>query len=129
MEADSRAGIILDSSVWIALLHKEDSQHAKAEAIFDEITAQVFVPEYVLVEVASILRNYKRNREAQEFVKKVLEDSATFIPSGALAYETANMFRARNDKLSFVDTSLLVLSRRYRVITFDKVLARALRAK
>ncbi len=46
---------ILDSNVWIAFFHESDSQHKKAEKIIKELGALIVVPEYVIVEVSSIL--------------------------------------------------------------------------
>ena len=122
----SRPGVVLDSNVWIAFLHKEDSQYKKAQGLFDELKEYILVPEYVLVEVASVLKNYKRNVEALEFVRATLENTSTLIPAGSLAHEAGALFCQRNDKLSFTDTALLVISREYRVITFDRALARAI---
>lgn len=118
--ADDLSRVILDTSVWVAFLNTEDSQHTKAQKLMDEMTDQVLVPEYVLVETASVLKNYRRHAEAIEFVKMTLADAATFISSDSLVYETGELFCSRNDGLSFIDTALLVLSETYRVITFDK---------
>jgi len=122
----SRPEIILDSNVWIALFHEEDSQHDKACKLFDEITEHILVPEYVLIEVASVLKNYKRNAEALAFVRTTLENTVTLLPAGVLAHEAGALFCERNDRLTFIDTALLVLSREYRIITFDKALAKAM---
>ena len=123
---NNRSGIVLDSSVWIAFLHNEDSQHGKAKKLMFEIKDQILVPEYVLIETASVLKNYKRTTEAIEFVRTILKDAGMFLPSNTLAYETGILFCDRKDTLSFIDTALLALSREYRVITFDKALARAM---
>src|SRR3989344_130959 len=119
-------GVILDSSVWVAFLHKEDSQHPKARKMLEGITEPIIVPEYILIEVATILKRKKKDMEAKRFVQTVFNDGGTFLLSEMLAYETAELFWMRRDTLSFIDTALLILSRRYRVITFDAQLARAL---
>ncbi|OGG52474.1 hypothetical protein A3H16_04065 [Candidatus Kaiserbacteria bacterium RIFCSPLOWO2_12_FULL_53_8] len=127
MAISKSRGVIFDTNVWIALLHEADSQYRKAQELVRTLaTEEVLVPEYVLVEVSAVLKRYERNAEAIVFVKRVLGNAGSFIPAGVLAHETSVLFEERNDKLSFVDTALLVLSREYRVITFDKALARAL---
>lgn len=125
----SEKKVILDSSVWVSFLHDVDSQHADALKVFEEIGDTITVPEYVLVEVATILKRKKKLSEAKRFVHRVLNEKAeSFLPAESLAQETAVIFRERNDTLSFTDTALLVLSKRYRVITFDRALQKAIEA-
>lgn len=129
MASNDARGIILDSSVWVAFLHGKDSQHAKARGLLTGLPDVLYVPEYVLVEVATILKRKKKDEEAKKFVRKTLvERPETFMPSAELAYQTMQLFIRRDDGLSFTDTALLVLSRDYRIITFDRALARALRS-
>ena len=123
---DAKA-VIPDSNVWIAVFRKEDSQRPKAMRVFDELEgAEIVVPEYVLIEVASILKLKGHEKEARAFIMETLNSERGFLAAGSLAYETAKLFCERHDKLSFIDTALLVLSRDYRVITFDKALGKAL---
>ena len=118
---------VLDSCVWIAYLHEEDSQHAKACALLKDSQTHIHVPEYVLLEVVLVLASKGRRQQAMQFLDRVLSDPDVFIPAGDLAYDTAVWFRKdRAGKLSFVDTALFVLGKRYDVVTFDKHLARAL---
>ncbi|MBI4093597.1 type II toxin-antitoxin system VapC family toxin [Candidatus Kaiserbacteria bacterium] len=127
--AISSTSVILDSSVWIAFLYREDSQHEKAKKVLQASRKdEIVIPEYVLIEVASTLKRKRYEREAKKFVAEaVVGEEHAFLHAATLAHETADLFCARNDKLSFVDTALLVLSRQYRVITFDAALRRALR--
>ncbi len=119
--------LVLDSCVWIAYLHKEDSQHEKACVLLNTSEVRVHVPEYVLVEVVQALSNKGRRQQAVNFLDRVLSDPSVFIPVADLVYDTAVRFRKdEKGKLSFVDMALLVLSERYDVITFDKHLVRAL---
>ena len=126
MESPSR-GIILDSSVWVAFLHATDSQHEQALQVLDQIRAAIIVPEYVLGEVATILKRRKKADVAKRFVRRVLtEETQSFLPADTLVEETATLFCARTDSLSFTDTALLVLAKKYRVITFDRDLEKAI---
>jgi predicted nucleic acid-binding protein len=126
MDDDVRP-IILDSSVWIAYLHVDDSQHAKAVTVLNGRTESVVVPEYVLVEVATALKRKGRAADAKGYVSAVLEGGENFLSSDVLVYAAAELFCRRDDKLSFTDTALLVLAQEYRVITFDSALAKALK--
>lgn len=119
----SEKGVILDSSVWVSFLHDVDSQHAHAIETFEEVGDSITVPEYVLVEVATILKRKEKVNDAKKFVHRVLnEKPESFLPAESLVRETAAVFRERDDTLSFTDTALVVLSKDYRVITFDRAL-------
>ena len=123
----SNAKIILDSSIWVAFLHDTDSQHKQALAVFERIGNTITVPEYVVIEVATILKRRKKPDEAKRFVHRVLnENPQSFLHADSLIHETATLFRERTDQLSFTDTALLALARSYQVITFDRDLQRAI---
>lgn len=119
--------IILDSNVWLAYFIEDDSQHDKAVVVFSNITETILMPEYVLLEVSTLLRSKKHNVKAVDFCRKMITNRETFLHSMPLVGETADTFCKRNDKLSFVDTALLVLSKEYTVITFDKALQKAIK--
>ena len=117
--------IILDSSVWIARLHTDDSQHDKALSIFKGIFNEIYVPEYVLLEVTTLLKQKGCLDLAKNFITEVtILNKSIFIPSYQYFTETQSAFlnTEKNNKLSFIDTSLLVLSKEYTIITFDKQL-------
>ena len=126
--AISSTSVILDSSVWIAFLYREDSQHEKAKKVLEASrNDEIVIPEYVLIEVASMLKRKRYEREAKKFVAEAIaREEHSFLHAATLVHETVDLFCKRNDKLSFVDTALLVLSRQYRIITFDTALRKAL---
>ena len=127
--AQARKDVILDTNVWIAFLHEEDSQHVKAKRLLKDVTAPVVVPEYVLLEVVTVLRNLRRHEEANRFTEQALDYSGTFLPANTLAYEIAEMLPNVPKHLSFTDTALLALARNYEVLTFDSALARAIKGR
>ena len=118
--------IILDSSVWIAYFYKEDNQHTKAVSAMAKITTHILIPEYVLLEVVTLLRQKGYNDTACQFMAEVTKDNDRLLIHGEEYFtDTVSLFRAaKNSKLSFVDTALLVLSQKYTVVTFDTVLNR-----
>ncbi len=121
--------IILDSSVWIAFLRESDSQREKAKQILSSLQdVEVVVPEYVLVEVATALKNKGYEDIAKKFVAEVIKGGHAFLPAGeSLAQAAAGLFLKRErDRLSFTDTALLVLSEHYHVITFNQRLQKAI---
>lgn len=123
--------MIIDSSVWIALYDRADSQHTKA---VDTTSAFVNVglPEYVVLETSSILLLKAGKDVAEKFLSYVLDSSEVTIlhSSPDFFHATVQLFRADpNKKLSFVDISLLLLSESQEVITFDRALTKAIESR
>ena len=108
------------------LLYENDSQHLKAKSLNLNIAnTEIHIPEYILIEVVSILKQKNQLEVARSFVQKIMIASQSmFIPSYQYFTETQSAFlnTEKNNKLSFIDTSLLVLSKEYTIITFDKQL-------
>lgn len=120
---------IVDSSVWIAWLDKDDSQHAQAEKIFEQEHTFV-VPEYVISEVCTVLSRKKGHAYAEQFLTLMLEnvDITILFSNKELFHETVENFKAVcRRRLSFVDSMLAVLSRSYTILTFDRALQRVIR--
>lgn len=123
--------VIFDSSVWIAYMKKADTQHAKAIQIFEETDGQkIMVPEYVALEVSSVLAVRVTRILANNFLEIISDNSDIDILYSDRTFftKTATLFRTSpTNRLSFTDTALLNLSRQYEVITFDTDLARAIK--
>lgn len=122
--------VILDSSVWIAYLNPADSQHKKGELLLQSLEGNNFVvPEYVLAEVVSVLKNKKAGDVASTFFNAVLEnDGAHILNTGEWLPLFAHEFRVYEEtNLSFVDCALVALSHEYTICTFDTELAKILK--
>ena len=120
--------IIFDSNIWIGYFHDKDGLHTEATKIV-ESRKTVYVPEYVLLESVTVIKA-RASEKMAKFCLDVFLHTANvlIIPSGDLFTKTISLFQTLNDKhLSFVDMSLLALSRDYEVKTFDKKLAAAIR--
>ncbi len=123
-----KAKIVLDSNIWIGYFNEKDSLHKQSVKIVEALNA-VYVPEYVVLESVSILK-MKSGPELANICLGIFTDSLNInvIPSSSIFSKTTNLFKTLNDKhLSFVDMSLLALSRDYEVKTFDKKLASAIK--
>lgn len=123
---------ILDSSVWIALLHETDSQHRKAEIVFDALKDTVIVPEYIILEVTTVLSLRASATVATAFLDHITNtDGIEVLRVGeSLFTDTMLTFKKfAQRKVSFVDAALICLAAEYSVITFDKTLERILRLK
>ena len=113
-------------------MKEADTQHAKAINIF-EATAErkIIVPEYVALEVSSVLAARVTRVLANNFLEIISDNSDIEILYSDRAFfiKTATLFRTSlTDKLSFTDTALLNLSRQYEVITFDTDLDKAIKS-
>jgi len=112
---------ILDSSVWIALYNESDSQHDKAVKLVSSLT-HVALPEYIIVETSSVLSKKAGVDIANRFLEYAFdsEDVVVLHSSPESLHETIKLFRTLNNpRLSFVDISLVYLSRAHDVMTFD----------
>ena len=120
--------IILDSSVFVAYLNENDNQHKKALEIFKNLDInKMFISEYVLLEVLTVIQNKVSKSHALKFKNFILDNfSDSILRSSDFFDDTLDLFGANSGNLSFVDVSLLVLSKKYEVITFDKSLKRAI---
>ncbi len=120
---------IFDSNFWIAYFDKNDSQHKKAAVIFEREPI-FFITEYCILETASILSRKSGKANAEVFLDNVFENDAITIlysHQGFFAGTVESFRKNKNKNLSFVDISLLYLSSKYEVITFDKELEKAIK--
>lgn len=122
--------IILDSNVWIAYSYKEDTLHKKACGVMKNINTHVLLPEYILIEVSTVLAQRANKKVADLFLDRVLHNDDILILYSSPKFFDAvvKLFQTNSGKqLSFIDTALVYLSRWYSVITFDKALEKAIR--
>lgn len=121
--------IILDTNIWYAMFDRSDSLHEKAKQVFDELDASVMIPEYVLVELLNLFVTKLGKKWADDFLAKiVVSDDFQINPNTpSFTLDVIQFFlKSDNKKLSFVDHSLLYLSKHHKVLTFDQELAKLL---
>lgn len=122
--------VVFDSNIWIALFIASDTQHQKASRLVQQYKdVAVMVPEYVLLETLTIIKLQTTHEAATACLDRFLHtEGITVLPAATVYTETIALFQTMNEPhLSFVDLSLLALSRTYEVQTFDKKLAASLR--
>jgi len=121
--------VIVDSSVWVAYFYDKDSQHSRAVKLLEQVTSSIVVPEYVLLETVTILRKKREERALKDFLNIGAREDV-YLPAGELGVTIARMYASKKyQKLSFVDAGLLLLSKHYQIITFDKALQQAIAAQ
>ena len=119
--------IIFDSNVWIALFNENDAHHEKARQLFSEHSV-IYVPEYVILEITTVLQLRASKLKADLFAKMIATTAGLEIlyASDDFFQTVLILFQQQTQKLSFVDCALLVLSACHTVHTFDEALAQAI---
>ncbi len=120
--------IIFDSNIWIAYLNKSDSTHRKAVKLFQEINVKdILITEYLLLEITTVLKQIQGYKFAHKFIQQITDTNISFLESKNFYAETILLFQSlEENKLSFVDVSLIHLSKKYKIKTFDKELQKIL---
>ncbi|TAL44217.1 MAG: PIN domain-containing protein [Methylovulum sp.] len=62
--------IIFDSNVWIALFNENDAHHEQAQRLFSD-NPVIYVPEYVILEITTVLQLRASKLKANIFAKMV----------------------------------------------------------
>jgi predicted nucleic acid-binding protein len=116
-------GNILDTNIWVAYFDADDSLHAKASKYFVDGATYV-VPDFIIVEVASVLRKKGRVAGVRDFLEFVQENAdVTLLHSQEYFKEYVTAFlKTEKTQLSFPDASLYFLSTKFVIHTFDKEL-------
>lgn len=132
--AGDKEVFLLDSSVWIAYLNEQDSQHAKATQVWEvigEAEAAIVITEYIVLEVSTVLSAKAGKDAANTFLDIALhnKDVRVFLSNEKFFSEAIRMFQKTPKNISFADASLLVLAPRYKIVTFDKVLLQELNVR
>lgn len=123
---------IFDSSVWVAFFNDKDSQHKKAREAVSDAGGFTVIPEYIVAETASVLLVRVSKESAEEFLEAITGNPSVkiLLSEGELFWNTLTVFRKKeNKKLSFVDASLLFLSSKYEVVSFDRELEKAIQKR
>ncbi len=127
---------IFDSSVWVALFNEKDSQHEKAKNLMVSMNENsrdlVVLPEHIVAETASVLLLKSGKETAEAFLEATVDNfrSKILLSDPEFFWGTFSLFREKeNKKLSFIDASLLFLSSKYEVVSFDKEFEKAIRKK
>lgn len=120
---------VLDSNIWIASFDNSDSTHKQSLELFKQLSIDdILLTEYIILEVTTILKQNKSSKIANKFIQRVTDLNISLLKSKDFYQKTLSLFQSlEENKLSFVDTSLLYLSKEYEIKTFDKNLQKALK--
>ena len=116
---------LIDSSVWVALFLDFDTQHQRAQKVFDGLSGKVYLPYCVVSEVTTILA-YKHSKEqSNRFIEFVGDNKDIMLVDNVLS-EELKYYTSVSARISFTDAALLYLRQKLKakLITFDKQLER-----
>lgn len=123
--------IFLDSSVLISAFREEELQHKKALALL-EGAEKIILLDYVILETITVLK-MRRGREISQrcidFIDNYDGIEKYRLSESELEVAMIEFQKEENRKLAFVDTCLLMLSKKNQIPlqTFDKELQKRLR--
>lgn len=103
----------------------DDSLHNEAVSLFDSITWDILVPDFIIIEVTWVLHNRIWKNESVLFLDLIENTDKVDLMHFTEHDIKTFVFNYKNNsdkKLSFVDSCLLCLSYEYEIITFDKIL-------
>lgn len=117
--------ILIDANVIVAFFRKSELDHERAREVIESLE-EFAISDYVLGEVLTVLQLREGKPMAQTALDYLTQTKSILL--ARLSQEELEMsvdfFNKQNDGLSFVDGSLLILSRErdYSLLTFDKAL-------
>lgn len=119
---------IIDTCVWIALFHENDSTHSRAlEVTREYYGSNVWIPDFVFGETLSVLRRKADPEKCQNFVKFLDQVGVEMVLTQQDYYKKALRYFFQFKGLSFFDCLLLVcaMDNKSNLLTFDRELEKA----
>jgi predicted nucleic acid-binding protein len=129
MAAKAPAAVVLDTSLLVAYFNTRDVHHAAAARVMLQVVAgrwgRALLPEYVVLELATVLMARRSVEVASEAVESLLAAAEVdFVPCSDRFARTLEAFGAqRTGTLSFTDAAILATAREEaagHVATFDR---------
>lgn len=120
--------IMLDTSLWIALLDSTDSCREKAINIVKSIESEnLYIFDYIYAETLTVLRNKALDVKLHELTGFLEAGNLKVNISDSTMFSMANELFFRYKKLSFVDCTLMATAKikKGHLLTFDKQLQKA----
>lgn len=120
--------VMIDTSVWIALLNYQDSCHEKAMILMEDlVTDQINLYDFTYSEVLTVLRNKTKQINCQKFIELLEFFNIQITLSNLKVLDLANILFFHFQKLSFPDCLLMASAKfkKAKLLTFDKKLQKA----
>ncbi len=116
--------MIVDTSVFISFYHETDVNHKKAIEVLGNNQNRILISDYILNEVISVSLRKMGLERAKYILEIIIDQELVSVKhtSESEFYEILEIFKNQNDKLSFVDCSIILLAKIHgqNVVSFDK---------
>ncbi|MEK7673096.1 MAG: PIN domain-containing protein [Patescibacteria group bacterium] len=120
--------ILLDTSVWIAFLDRDDSCHQQALEILVNLNYKdVEVIDHLYAETLTVFRNKGSDQYSINFMAFLTDEEIKVINTSNNAFGLAQELFFSFRKLSFNDSLLMAVAKELnaQLVTFDKELSKA----
>lgn len=126
--------IVLDTSFLVAWANESDAHHERALAAVDRIAngelGRLLLPEYVVVETATVLAARKDLPSSARFIEALLDArEIEYVPCGPAFLDAFRLFRSQKRfALNFVDAAIMAVANSRgatHIATYDEALAKA----
>lgn len=119
--------VLIDASVWVALMNRNDSQHQKAFSLSLEIFwNELEILDHAYAETLNVLRRKATNKECRIFTEFLEQNFIAMTTVQLPALDLANKIFFAHPKLSFTDALLIATAKLYghEILSFDENLLR-----
>lgn len=116
--------IILDSNIYIAFYHGQDSLHEQAAFLMENLKgSHILLPYCVIQEVVTLLAYRFGKLKADDFINDIRKSEDIFLVDNQVT-EEIEFYLKFKQKLSFTDIALVHLAKKHNAMlfTFDKQL-------
>lgn len=123
--------VLIDASVWVAIMNGEDSQHLKAADLIEQFFwDEVEVLDHMYAETLNVLRRKSSVDHCRKFVSFLRKRKIPFLLCESNSLDLANQIFFSHPKLSFTDALIIATAKLYghEIISFDENLLRVWRS-
>lgn len=120
--------ILIDTSVWVALMDSQDSCHHQAKSLVkDMFYEDVGIFDHIYSEILTVLRNKTSDENCAKFIEYLKYTKININFSSRESFFLAKAFFFKFPKISFIDSLLMAFAKETNsdLITFDKELKKA----
>lgn len=120
--------VMIDTSIWVALLNKMDSTHYRAkDLIRNSADTDYKIYDYIYSETMTILKGKVSHESCIEFLKIIGILNLPIMLSTQEAFSLASSYFLQHKKLSFTDCLLMASAKleNASLLTFDRNLKKA----
>ncbi len=115
---------VIDTCVWVSAFNEYETDHIKAQNILADTEKNIVITDGLLSEILTVFKLRCSKKSLHRLIEILEKDARIILIRNAELFDSVYDYfiHTLSNKLSFVDTTLLMLAKEYEVITFDKEL-------